>query len=240
MPSAPGPRRLDSDGGSRDSLPVRPIATIHDKYVFSRRIQVLARELAAVIPANAAVLDVGCGDGNIARLLMAARPDVTITGIDVLVRPTTHIPVTRFDGVSIPFPDRSSDVVMFVDVLHHTEDPRVLLSEARRVARSAVILKDHCRDGVLANSTLRFMDWVGNARHGVVLPYNYWPEARWREAFHELGLATDEWKPKLGLYPWPFSLMFDRHLHFVARLSPAARGVTATPSSGTAAVSAGR
>lgn len=196
-----------------------PIATIHDKYVFNRRIQVLAKQLAAVIPNNARVLDVGCGDGSVARLVMEARPDVRIEGIDVLIRPTTHIPVTQFDGNSIPFPDRSLDAVMFVDVLHHTEDPRVLLSEARRVARSAVILKDHCRDGVLANSTLKFMDWVGNARHGVVLPYNYWPEARWREAFGDLGLAVDEWKPRLGLYPWPFSMMFDRRLHFVARLS---------------------
>lgn len=200
---------------------MNPIATIHDKYVFSRRIQVLAKELAAVIPKNAKVLDVGCGDGNIAGLLMEARPDIRIEGIDVLVRPTTHIPVTQFDGKSIPFPDKSFDAIMFVDVLHHTEDPMVLLSEARRVALSAVILKDHCRDGMLANSTLRLMDWVGNARHGVVLPYNYWPEARWREAFRDLGLVADEWKPKLGLYPWPFSMMFDRRLHFVTCLSPA-------------------
>jgi SAM-dependent methyltransferase len=198
---------------------VSVIGRIHEKYVFSRRIQVLAKQLASLIPPNAKVLDVGCGDGNVARLLLDARPDIQIEGIDVLVRPHTHIPVTQFDGKSIPFPDRSFDAVMFVDVLHHTDDPMILLAEARRVARRAVILKDHCSDGVLAGPTLRLMDWVGNARHGVVLPYQYWRRSQWRDAFRDLGLVPDPWIAKLGLYRWPFSMMFDRTLHFVAKLT---------------------
>jgi SAM-dependent methyltransferase len=197
------------------------IGPIHDKYVFFRRIRVLTAALARVIPERAKVLDVGCGDGNIAKALLEARPDLEIEGIDVLVRQTTHIPVTHFDGTRVPFGDKSFDAVMFVDVLHHTDDPMVLLREAKRVARRAVVLKDHCRDGVLANSTLRFMDWVGNARDGVSLPYNYWPETRWREAFAELELKADPWQPRLGLYSWPFSMAFDRRLHFVTALQPA-------------------
>jgi ubiquinone/menaquinone biosynthesis C-methylase UbiE len=50
---------------------------------------------------------------------------------------------------------------MFVYVLHHTNDPEVLLREAQRVALKAVVLKDHTRNGLLAYTTLRFMDWVG-------------------------------------------------------------------------------
>jgi SAM-dependent methyltransferase len=196
------------------------VGTLHSKFVVNRRIHVLAKWLAEQIPQRARVLDVGCGDGNIARLLLDARTDIHIDGIDVLVRPVTHIPVTQFDGTTIPFPDKSFDAVMFVDVLHHTNDPSVLLAEARRVARTAVILKDHCRDGALANSTLRFMDWVGNAHHGVALPYNYWAEAQWRETFEKLALAPASWNGRLGLYGFPFSLAFDRKLHFIARLLP--------------------
>jgi SAM-dependent methyltransferase len=194
------------------------IGKVHDKYVFGRRARVLANALAEVIPTHGTVLDVGCGDGTIAKLILEARPDLSIQGIDVLVRPLTHVPVAQFDGTTIPFADQSFDVVVFVDVLHHTNDPMQLLREARRVARKAIVIKDHCRDGVLANTTLRFMDWVGNARHGVALPYNYWPEARWRDAFTELGMVAEPWHPKLGLYPFPFSLAFDRKLHFVAKL----------------------
>ena len=44
------------------------------------------------------------------------------------------------------------------------------------MAARGIVLKDHTRNGLFSGSTLRFMDWVGNARHGVRLPYNYWPE----------------------------------------------------------------
>ena len=62
---------------------------------------------------------------------------------------------------------------MFVDVLHHTEDPMALLGEAVRVARKTIVVKDHTLNGFLAGPTLHFLDRVGNARHDVALPYNY-------------------------------------------------------------------
>lgn len=195
--------------------------TIHDQLVFRRRASLLSAALADTLPQGARVLDVGCGDGTIASLIMKRRPDVTIDGIDIMVRPQTLIPVTAFDGVTIPHADKSYDVVTFVDVLHHTNDPSVLLAEAHRVARRYVVLKDHYRDGPLARETLRFMDWVGNAPHGVVLPYNYLSSREWADVFARVRLKKDQLTGKLGLYPWPFTLLFDRQLHFVARLAVA-------------------
>jgi SAM-dependent methyltransferase len=199
------------------------VGTAHANLVFGRRVRVLASQLASLLPKNAKVLDVGCGDGTLDSLILRSRPDLTISGIDVLVRPQTHIPVVPFDGNTIPYPDRAFDVVMFVDVLHHTDDPMVLLREARRVARLAIVLKDHTKDGVLAGPTLRFMDWVGNRHHGVVLPYNYWTQTQWERAMTDLGLAAATWNAKVGLYPWPATHLFDRALHFVAKLTPDAR-----------------
>ncbi len=197
------------------------LAELHGALVFDRRTRVLSERLAALLPENARVLDVGCGNGLIDHLIAERRPDVTITGVDLILRPETHIPVTQFDGKRIPFDAGAFDVVMFVDVLHHTEDPAILLAEACRVASRAVVLKDHTRDGLLAGPTLRFMDWVGNAPHGIPLPYNYWPEQRWREAFAGLGLTPEVWLNKLGLYAAPANWLFDRSLHFIARLNPA-------------------
>ena len=191
---------------------------LHGQYIHSRRVRVLCESLSDDIPPNAKVLDVGCGDGLLASLIMNDRPDVEISGIDVLARSQTKIPVSLFDGMTIPFPDNSYDAVMFVDVLHHTRDPMVLLREAVRVARKTILIKDHHLNGLLAGPTLRFMDYVGNARHGVSLPYYYWPEQKWLEAFSTLGVRVGRCRKDLRLYPRPMSWVFDRSLHFVRRL----------------------
>ncbi|HEV2730640.1 MAG TPA: methyltransferase domain-containing protein [Terriglobales bacterium] len=191
------------------------IGTFHEKLVFGRRVRVLARHLSALIPARARVLDVGCGDGMIDRVIMEQRPDVSIEGIDPLVRPHTHIPVRSFDGERISHSDSSFNVVMFVDVLHHTVNPLVLLKEAVRVG-STILIKDHFRNGLLAGTTLRLMDWVGNAHHRVALPYNYLSKAEWGAAFDHLGLRAKDVNSSLGLYPPPLSWIFERELHFVA------------------------
>jgi SAM-dependent methyltransferase len=192
---------------------------IHGGYVHDRRVQVLAREIAALLPEQGRVLDVGCGDGLLASLIQESKPGVSLTGIDVLVRTNTYIPVTEFDGQAIPFPDGSFDAVLLVDVLHHTNEPEILLREAARVARDAIVLKDHTREGVAAETTLRFMDRIGNRRHNVALPHNYWQKRKWLDAFQRLGLTVRNWKSRLGLYPAPADWVFGRSLHFLARLS---------------------
>jgi ubiquinone/menaquinone biosynthesis C-methylase UbiE len=194
------------------------IGAAHGKLVYGRRIKVLAHHLAELLPRDASVLDVGSGDGLLARRVMDQRPDVRIEGVDVLARATSHIPVKLFDGVTLPFPDGSYDVVMMVDVLHHVTDQRRLLREMVRVSKRTVVIKDHFVRGPLAWRTLVFMDWVGNARYGVALPYAYWTKAEWDGAYADAGLRVAESREHLGLYPWPASLVFERGLHFMARL----------------------
>lgn len=194
------------------------LESVHAGLVFPRRIRVLAGLLAPLIPENARVLDVGSGDGRLTSALARLRPDAAIRGIDVLPRDQAGISTEMFDGRTIPFPDSSFEAVLFIDVLHHTEDPEGLLREAARTARDFILVKDHRADHAFAAATLRFMDRTGNARHGVALPYNYWRTATWRATFRSLGLDVDVWKPHLGLYPRPASWIFDRELHFLARL----------------------
>ena len=60
-----------------------------------------------------------------------------------------------------------------MDVLHHADDAAKVMAEAGRVARKHIIIKDHLTDGFLNEPVLKFMDYVGNKRHGVALPYYY-------------------------------------------------------------------
>jgi SAM-dependent methyltransferase len=195
---------------------------IHGAVAFERRTRVLADALATMIPSGSSVLDVGTGDGRIAALVSAADPTLRIEGIDVLVRERTHVPVRAFDGTTLPCPDRSVDVVTFVDVLHHADNPGALLGEAARVARRAVVVKDHIAETAIDHATLRLMDWVGNAPHGVALPYNYASRAAWDARFAAAGLRAEAWTDDIPLYPFPLDKVFGRGLHFIARFRPRA------------------
>jgi SAM-dependent methyltransferase len=195
---------------------VNLIERLHERYAKARRVAALAAIIAPLVPENATVLDVGCGDGLLADAVVRRRPDVRVEGIDVMARADARIAVTVFDGVTLPFPEDAFDVVFFADVLHHTPHAEALLAGGRRVARKAVIIKDHCADGLLAWQTLRFMDYVGNARFGVSLPHLYLRWVEWECMFGRLGMAVSHIRRRLGLYPPPLSWIFDRSLHFVA------------------------
>ena len=93
------------------------------------------------------------------------------------------------------------------------------MREAKRVARHWIVLKDHTRNGWLARPTLRLMDWVGNASHGVALPYNYLSQNEWDRLFSDTEVTVDRWIYKPRLYGRPGDWVFGRSLHFLARLS---------------------
>jgi ubiquinone/menaquinone biosynthesis C-methylase UbiE len=202
---------------------VNVIEKIHENWVRSSRVETLAKNLSDLIPEGAKVLDVGCGDGHLDRLILERNTSVSITGIDSHIREEYfhegRLSVQKYDGNRFPYEDKSFDVVMFIDVLHHTEDPLVLLEEAKRVSARYVLIKDHFLKGFLAGPTLSFMDWVGNARYGVSLPYNYKSEQTWNQYYEQLGLKEDKLIRDLKLYKGPAGPLFNRSLHFINRLS---------------------
>jgi SAM-dependent methyltransferase len=203
---------------AQSSLALSLLKRAHGNAVFERRVRVLAESLAAKIPSGASVLDIGCGDGTIASLIMERDPTITIQGIEFAPRSSCRIACKPFDGASIPHAPGSFDVCMFVDVLHHTLRIETLLSEACRVSRRYVLIKDHLAENWLDFKTLQFMDWVGNRPHGVVLPYNYQSRNEWDRYFSKAGLSMITRQDRVKLYPFPFSALFGRELHFIELL----------------------
>ncbi len=198
------------------AVALRLIESVHKRLVFGRRVKVLSTALAEFLPAAGSALDVGCGDGTLGFLLGQKKPTLSLLGLEIMPRPFCRIECRAFDGKTIPHPDCSFDVCLFVDVLHHTDDLLGLLREAERVTRRYVLIKDHLCENRADRAILSFMDWFGNRPHGVVLPFNYQTKAQWLKIFPACGLRCVAWKQLLqGLYPWPFSLVFGRNLHFI-------------------------
>jgi SAM-dependent methyltransferase len=194
------------------------IESIHDRYVYGRRVEQLSECLARLIPPDASVLDIGSGDGRVCSLVAAKRPDAQLTAVDTLARGKLFFPVTVYDGRRLPFDDGSFDGAMYVDVLHHADPLEPLLEEGLRVARRFVLIKDHLCRGAFDRAILRYMDDVGNEHFGVQSVYNYKSRKEWESLFRALNLTVKQWVGRLSLYPAVIGWVFERGLHFVARV----------------------
>src|SRR5262245_8768977 len=106
------------------------------------------------------MLDIGASDGRVAARVAAGD----VQGVDVELQPETQIPVTTYDGRTLPFDDGRFEVVTIVDVLHHCDDPAAVLGEALRVVgpRGRVVIKDHLRLGPWSDRVLYAMDTASN------------------------------------------------------------------------------
>jgi SAM-dependent methyltransferase len=171
-----------------------------------------------MIPECVTVLDVGTGDGWLPSRIGQRREDLCISGIDVLVREKTHIPVRQFDGTHIPFENNAFDVLLFIDVLHHVRTAEALLRDALRVAKLGVIIKDHCCANAWDRTILSLRDNLANRRHGINLEYNYYSKDAWNHLFCQLDAEIVTRSDKLGLYPWFAKPLFERKLHFIAEI----------------------
>lgn len=193
---------------------------MHSALVSGRRCQRLSSALASLIgEKEISGLDIGCGTGAIANQIESLLPGVKFKGADVIVRADALVEVIKYDGMVLPFEDKSFDFSMLVDVLHHTQQPALVLKEAVRVTRNFIVIKDHYCENKVDEAVLSFMDWVGNRAHGVPLPYNYQSRASWEAIFAACSLDREKVVDALNLYPFPFSLVFERGLHFAARLA---------------------
>ncbi len=132
----------------------------HDSVLRSHRWRTAensAGYLLARLPADARVLDVGCGPGTITADLAARVPDGQVVAIDaasdVLAmaqaeadqRRQANLSFEVGDVYELGFDDDTFDVVHAHQVLQHLSDPVAALTEMRRVARPGGLIA--ARDG---------------------------------------------------------------------------------------------
>lgn len=197
---------------------MKALGALHTTLVHRRRVERIAVALDPLLPRGGTLLDIGAGDGAMAHALLSRRPDLTIHCVDPVLRPSTHVPVARLEGETLPFDAGAVDHALLVDVLHHVTTPDPLLREIRRVARRGMVIKDHRSESRWDHATLAAMDWAGNVGHGIDRIYRYWSRAEWDRVADRLDGRWVGWCDDLRLYPWPATWLCDRRLQFVARL----------------------
>jgi SAM-dependent methyltransferase len=180
----------------------------------------IVASLARQIGHADSLLDIGCGDGLNTLTLAKAIGATRVAGVDVHVRPTAQIEVREYDGLHIPFPDRSFDIVSLVDVLHHCSDPDAVLAETMRVACKLVVIKDHFQFGPVTNKVLYWIDRVGNAKDGIPCPGTYFQPHEWVAMVERAGghIARLEWPLKTHDLPW--RIVGWPQLQFTAKVVP--------------------
>ncbi len=128
------------------------------------------------------MLDIGCGVGYALEVLTEEMGCIGY-GCDV-VKPPVEIPrFARFDGSCLPYADDSVDVALLIFVLHHADDPGVLLREASRVARHAVIAVEDTPGTALEQQWGQMHVRSFAARHSIPWLGRVRREQEWRQVF---------------------------------------------------------
>lgn len=89
------------------------------------------------------ILDIGCGKGFMLRDFMEALPGIRVAGLDISQYAIDHAeeitkPFVRVgNAVDLPYPDRSFDLVISINVVHNLESQRCkrALQEMMRVSK---------------------------------------------------------------------------------------------------------
>jgi len=157
---------------------------------YRRRTFALLRSLIASTGGVATALDIGAGDGWMAKSLMAAGLLGTCTPVDVKRRSHVVLEPLLYDGERLPFDDSSIDLCYAVDAVHHAADPSRLLRDMARVSRRFIVLKDHRYESRAGAWVLRILDEIGNRRFSIGSPGHYQRGSAWLDLLRAEGFVV--------------------------------------------------
>lgn len=146
------------------------------------------RKLETVLPhIHGNTIDIGSGNGMVAFYLQNKGYQMTALDVaDLSIHP--KIKTIVYDGEKMPFENQQFDTGLILTVLHHTNDPFVVLQEAQRVCKKLIIIEDIYTNVVQQYMTY-FMDTLVNLGHSN-MTYQNKNDPEWKTTFKQLGLKV--------------------------------------------------
>tara|TARA_B100000315_G_scaffold253961_1_gene293923 strand:+ start:880 stop:1434 length:555 start_codon:yes stop_codon:yes gene_type:complete len=164
------------------------------------RAEIISKTYKPWASGAATALDVGCGNAEVS-VILAKNLGLNIHGTDIndyRLPSASTIPFTCMETPEkLPFKDDFFDIVMFNDMLHHTEDAEPLLREGKRIARKAVLVFEDQETWLL-----RKIDVSLNFQYcsSMPCPLNFKSDKEWKALFSKLGMSAEEIDPKYPIW----------------------------------------
>jgi len=169
-----------------------------------QRAKIIAKTYAKLGLYKKKVLDIGCGNGEVSKVIIKIL-EINIIGCDIENYCNETIPFKQMENITqLPFGDNSFDAVMLNDVLHHCDNIEELLISASKIAPEIYIFED--KESFL----LKLLDVGLNHFYckNMNIPLNFKTEEQWENLFKKLGFLTE--KTELN-YPFWYPI---RHFAF--------------------------
>jgi len=166
--------------------------------VYQRAAQKMCLDCQNFIPKGGKILDLGCGSGIVAKAFKDFF-QAEVMGVDIVDKRIVNIPFQMINGRNLPFPGNSFDAVLISYVLHHSQNPTSLLTEAKRVSKKIIIYED-LPEGFLSKIYCKVHQFSFDKLFGNPSKTSFKTEKDWEKIFKELGLKII-FKKKINNFP---------------------------------------
>lgn len=155
------------------------------RYSRNNKAKFVRNYLLDKLPAHGTVLDLGSGDGHISAHIQQKFPELNVVPMDIV---DLHVEGNKkprlFNGVDIPLPTNSVDVVLLCFVLHHTAQYRPLMREAYRVMKpgGSILVFEDVVESPIDDLLTRIHGWSSYGKG------QFFSIRDWSEEFRKAGM----------------------------------------------------